>query len=65
MKSVFTFIKSIFAVLIVWFLAHSVYIAIDGLTDKETNADVAIVPGNKVNEDGTLLFNFSGVCGLL
>lgn len=54
MKSVFTSIKSIFVVLIVWFLIHSIYITIDGLNDKKTNADVAIVLGNKVNEDGTL-----------
>ncbi|MNK29629.1 vancomycin high temperature exclusion protein [compost metagenome] len=54
MKRIFSFIKSIFVVLIVWFLAHSIYITIDGLTDKQTNADVAIVLGNKVNEDGTL-----------
>lgn len=54
MKRIFTFIKSIFIVLIVWFLAHSIYITIDGLTDEQTNADVAIVLGNKVNEDGTL-----------
>jgi len=54
MKKVFTFIKSIFIGLIVWFLIHSIYITIDGLNDKQTNADVAIVLGNKVNEDGTL-----------
>jgi len=54
MKRAFTFIKSIFVVLVVWFLAHSIYITIDGLNDKKTNADVAIVLGNKVNEDGTL-----------
>jgi len=54
MKRILTFIKSIFIVLIVGFLAHSIYITIDGLTDKQTGADVAIVLGNKVNEDGTL-----------
>lgn len=54
MKKISTFIKSIFVVLIVWFLAHSIYITIDGLTDEQTKADVAIVLGNKVNEDGTL-----------
>jgi len=54
MKRIFTFIKSIFVVLMVWFLAHSIYITIDGLNDKKTNADVAIVLGNKVNEDGTI-----------
>ena len=46
--------KWIFVVLIVWFLVHSIYITIDGLTDRQTNADVAIVLGNKVNGDGTL-----------
>lgn len=54
MKRVFNFIKSIFVGLIVWFLIHSIYSTIDGLNDKQTNADVAIVLGNKVNEDGTL-----------
>ena len=54
MKRVFNFIKSIFVGLIVWFLAHSIYITIDGLNDRKTKADVAIVLGNKVNEDGTL-----------
>jgi len=54
MKRTFVFIKSIFIILIVWFLAHSIYITIDGLTDKQTNSDVAIVLGNRVNEDGTL-----------
>lgn len=54
MNKVFTFIKSIFIGLIVWFLIHSIYITIDGLNDKNKSADVAIVLGNKVNEDGTL-----------
>ena len=54
MKRVITFIKWIFVILIVWFLVHSIYITIDGLNDKQIKADVAIVLGNKVNEDGTL-----------
>ena len=54
MKKISTFIKSLFVILLVWFLAHSIYITIDGLTDEQTKADVAIVLGNKVNEDGTL-----------
>ena len=33
---------------------HCIYIIYDGLHDKNENADVAIVLGNKVNEDGTL-----------
>jgi vancomycin permeability regulator SanA len=39
---------------LVWFVVHLVYISIDGLTDSGKNADVAIILGNKVNEDGTL-----------
>ena len=54
MKRIFTFIKAVFIILMVWFVAHSIYITVDGLTDKHTNADVAIVLGNKVNEDGSL-----------
>lgn len=54
MKRVFAFIKLIFIFLIVWFVAHSIYITIDGINDKQTKADVAIILGNKVNEDGTL-----------
>jgi vancomycin permeability regulator SanA len=37
-----------------WFLIHSIIISIDGLTDKKCIADVAVILGNKVNEDGTL-----------
>ncbi|MCD9856560.1 YdcF family protein [Epilithonimonas sp. JDS] len=54
MKRFFIFIKSIFVILMIWFVAHSIYITIDGLNDKKKNADVTIVLGNKVNEDGTL-----------
>jgi len=54
MKRTFAFIKLVFVILIVWFLAHSIYIVIDGLIDKNTKADIGIVLGNKVNEDGTL-----------
>lgn len=51
MKKLF---KISFFFLGIWFLAHSICIIIDGLYDKNTKADVAIVLGNKVNEDGTL-----------
>lgn len=51
MKKLF---KITFFLLGIWFLAHSIYTIIDGLNDKNTKADVAIVLGNKVNEDGTL-----------
>jgi vancomycin permeability regulator SanA len=49
----FRTIKLIFGILILWFLIHSIYITIDGLNDKNQIADVAIVLGNKINEDGT------------
>lgn len=45
-------IPAVLAVL--WFVVHSVYIICDGLSDSGTKADLAVVPGNKVNEDGTL-----------
>ena len=54
MKKFYKIIKSILLLIVVWFLIHSIYITIDGLNDKHKNADVAIVLGNKVNEDGTL-----------
>jgi len=54
MNKTFKVTKIIFAILISWFVAHSLYITIDGLHDKGTKADVAIILGNKVNEDGTL-----------
>ena len=48
------FFKIAFSFLGIWFLAHSIFIIFDGLNDKNSKADVAIVLGNKVNEDGTL-----------
>jgi len=46
--------KYILIIFMAWFIAHSIYITIDGLHDKGTKADVAIILGNKVNEDGTV-----------
>lgn len=48
------FLKVIFIGLIAWFSLHSIFITVDGLADKKEYADVAVVFGNKVNEDGTL-----------
>jgi hypothetical protein len=45
------FFKIAFSFLGIWFLAHSIFIIFDGLNDRNTKADVAIVLGNKVNED--------------
>jgi vancomycin permeability regulator SanA len=47
-------VKIIIASLLLWLLGHLVYITIDGLTDRKKKADLAVILGNKVNEDGTL-----------
>ena len=54
MKKLLKITKAIFIFFILWFVIHTVIISIDGLNDKKINADVAIVLGNKVNENGTL-----------
>jgi vancomycin permeability regulator SanA len=40
--------------LLLWLFGHLIYTTIDGLTDKKKQADLAVILGNKVNEDGTL-----------
>lgn len=37
-----------------WFLVHGIFVIIDGRTDKGNTADVAVILGSKVNENGTL-----------
>lgn len=37
-----------------WFIIHSLYITYDGFKETQQKADLAVVFGNKVNEDGTL-----------
>ncbi|MGU3375455.1 YdcF family protein [Chryseobacterium sp. M5A1_1a] len=37
-----------------WFIIHSLYITYDGLIETKQKAGLAVVFGNKVNEDGTL-----------
>ncbi|MFY1045709.1 YdcF family protein [Chryseobacterium sp. GP-SGM7] len=54
MKHIIKGLKIICFIIFVWFIIHSVYIVSDGLSDKGTIADVAVILGNKVNEDGTL-----------
>ncbi|MBB6372700.1 YdcF family protein [Chryseobacterium shigense] len=51
LKNIF---KYIFIAGMVWFVIHSIYITADGLINTQQNADLAVVLGNKVNEDGTL-----------
>jgi vancomycin permeability regulator SanA len=48
------FSKIFFSVLLAWFLSHTMYIIVDGLKDDGNSADVAVILGNKVNDDGTL-----------
>lgn len=40
--------------LFAWILIHVVFITVDGLHDNYTQADVAIILGNRVCEDGSL-----------
>lgn len=47
-------LKSILIAAGLWFIIHSLYITYDGFTSPKQNADLAVVFGNKVNEDGTL-----------
>lgn len=54
MKNVFRTLKIILSIFFAWFVVHSIYIIIDGLSDHGSEADVAVILGNKVNEDGTL-----------
>lgn len=42
------------ALLVAWLLLHTLCIALDGLRDRQQRADIAVILGNKVNEDGTL-----------
>jgi vancomycin permeability regulator SanA len=46
--------KKLIILFLVFFSIHTIYISYDGLTDDNTQSDVALVLGNKVNEDGTL-----------
>ena len=47
-------LKKIFLFCFIWFVIHTIAICYDGLKNNLTHADVAIVLGNKVNEDGSL-----------
>lgn len=54
MNNLKTLFKSLVILLIIWFFGHVLFIAVDGLTDTLKKADVAVILGNKVNDDGTL-----------
>ncbi len=46
--------KFVIRILILWFLLHTVYTIVDGLSDDGKSVDVALILGSKVNVDGTL-----------
>ena len=50
-KQIFKLLLTLF---LIWFIGHTIFITVDGLTDNGKNADAAVILGNKVNEDGTL-----------
>lgn len=41
-------------ILLLWFVAHSIFITFDGLSENESKADIAVILGNKINEDGSI-----------
>lgn len=45
-------IKIIIALLATWLIIHTLVIVIDGVTDDIHQADVGIVPGNKIEDNG-------------
>ncbi len=47
-------LKYILLVPILWFFIHCVYIITDGMNDKGGKAELAVILGNKINEDGSL-----------
>lgn len=40
--------------ILIWFISHIIYIIYDGTQEPNRKADVAVILGNKVNEDGSL-----------
>ncbi|NMR34157.1 YdcF family protein [Chryseobacterium aquaticum] len=54
MKILFKALKYFSFLIVVWFLSHTIYIVIDGLSDRQQKADIAVILGSKVNKDGTL-----------
>ncbi|MBH8569705.1 YdcF family protein [Microvirga sp. STS02] len=50
----YRFAKISLVALLLWFIGHTTYIVIDGLTDEGKTADIAVILGSKVNANGTL-----------
>jgi len=53
-KNILKYLKIIAFTGILWLVIHSLYIIIDGISDDGKSADIAVILGSKVNEDGTL-----------
>ncbi len=53
-RKFFRFFRIFCVFFLLWFILHSVYIITDGISDNGKQADIAVILGNKVNEDGTL-----------
>ncbi|WP_343637156.1 YdcF family protein [Fluviicola sp.] len=47
-------IKHLIYLFLLWFGIHEFVTIADGLTDENSKADIAVIYGNTVNEDGTL-----------
>lgn len=54
MLSFYNIIKVVLYILCLWIIGHIGYSIVDGLTDTDTSADIAVVFWNTVNPDGTL-----------
>ncbi|WP_259112471.1 YdcF family protein [Chryseobacterium sp. JUb7] len=54
LRIIFRFFIISFSVFVLWFFIHSLFITVDGLSDEGQKADLAVILGSKVNEDGTL-----------
>lgn len=53
LKHVKIIVLSLAAILLSWFILHTILVTLGGLIDNVQQADVAIVLGNEVNPDGT------------
>lgn len=54
MKNCKPILKLFITILFLWFCGHLIFTIVDGLADKNMKADIAVILGNKVNEDGSL-----------
>lgn len=59
MKKLFKYLVILF---LLWFCVHTIVIVTDGLRNDGCTSDVAVILGNKVNEDGTLSERLKARC---